>query len=90
MVAKKYYDILLKITKIMDEKGGGIIYIRNEPECYTIGTKYYDEEIAKYLDDVIDEWTGEESTLKKKSKKRSKKQDKVEELYYLWKLILPE
>lgn len=95
MVAKKYYDMLLDVTEIMDEKGGGddkngIIYIRNEPESYTIGTRYYDEEIAKYLDEVVDEWTGEESTLKKKSKKRSKKQDKVEELYYLWKLTLPE
>ncbi len=96
MVAKKYYDTLLKITDIMNEKGAGdddkpgIIYIRNEAECYTIGTRFYDEEIAKYLDEVVDNWTGEESTLKKKSKKRSKKQDKVEELYYLWKLHLPE
>ena len=29
MVAKEYYDTLLKITDIMEEKGGGIIYIRN-------------------------------------------------------------
>jgi hypothetical protein len=70
MVAKQYYDILLKITDVMEEKGGGIIYIRNEPDCYTIGTRYYDEEIAKYLDDNVDNWSGEESTLKKKSKKR--------------------
>jgi len=42
------------------------------------------------LDEVVDDWTGEESTLKKKSKKRSKKQDKIEEIYYLWKLHLPE
>ena len=101
MVAKKYYDMLLKITDVMDKYGGGeerkdgknisgIIYIRNEPESYTIGTRFYDEKIAKYLDEVVDEWTGEESTLKKKSKKRSKKQDKIEELYYLWKLTLPE
>ncbi|MBE6493016.1 MAG: hypothetical protein E7Z84_00205 [Methanosphaera stadtmanae] len=90
MVAKEYYEVLLNITDVMAEKGGGIIYIRNEPECYTIGTRYYDEEIANYLDDTVEEWTGEESALKKKSKKRSKKQDKVEELYYLWKIILPE
>ena len=90
MVAKEYYDTLLKITDIMEEKGGGIIYIRNEPNCYTIGTRYYDDEIAKYLDEVVDEWTGEESTLKKKSKKRSKKQEKIEELYYLWKITVPE
>ncbi|MCD7781285.1 MAG: hypothetical protein LUG89_01085 [Methanosphaera sp.] len=90
MVAKEYYDVLLKITDIMEEKGGGIIYIRNEPDCYTLGTRYYDEEIAKYLDENVEEWFGEESTLKKKSKKRSKKQDKIEELYYLWKITLPE
>ena len=90
MVAKEYYDTLLKITDIMEEKGGGIIYIRKEPDCYTIGTRYYDDDIAEYLDDTVSEWSGEESTLKKKSKKRSKKQDKVEELYYLWKITLPE
>ena len=90
MVVKQYYDILLKITDVMEEKGGGIIYIRNEPDCYTIGTRYYDEEIAKYLDDNVGNWSGEESTLKKKSKKRSKKQDKIEELYYLWKLTFDE
>ena len=98
MVAEKYYETLIKITEIMDEKGrgmdekdkSGIIYIRNEPEYYTIGTRYYDDEIAKYLDEVVDDWTGEESTLKKKSKKRSKKQDKIEEIYYLWKLHLPQ
>ena len=90
MVAKEYYDTLLKITDIMEEKGGGIIYIRNEPDCYTIGTRYYVDDIAEYLDDTVSEWSGEESTLKKKSKKRSKKQDKVEELYYLWKITLPE
>lgn len=90
MVAKEYYDVLLNITNVMEEKGGGIIYIRNEAECYTIGTRYYDEGIAKFLDDTGHEWFGEESTLKKKSKKRSKKQDKVEELYYLWKIHFPQ
>ena len=90
MVAKEYYDTLLKITDIMEEKGGGIIYIRNEPDCYTIGTRYYDEDIAEFLDNTVEELFGEESTLQKKSKKRSKKQDKVEELYYLWKITLPE
>ena len=90
MVAKEYYDTLLKITDIMEEKGGGIIYIRNEPDCYTIGTRYYDEDIAEFLDNTVEERFGEESTLQKKSKKRSKKQDKVEELYYLWKITLPE
>ena len=90
MVAKEYYDTLLKITDIMEEKGGGIIYIRNEPDCYTIGTRYYGEDIAEFLDNTVEEWFGEESTLQKKSKKRSKKQDKVEELYYLWKITLPE
>ena len=49
MVAKEYYDTLLKITDIMEEKGGGIIYIRNEPDCYTIGTRYYDDDIAEYV-----------------------------------------
>ena len=58
--------------------------------CYTIGTRYYDEDIAEFLDNTVEEWFGEESTLQKKSKKRSKKQDKVEELYYLWKITLPE
>jgi hypothetical protein len=72
------------------KKQSGIIYIRNEPETYTIGTRYYDERIANFLDEHVDSWSGEESTLKKKSKKRSKKQDKIEELYYLWKLNLPE
>ena len=90
MVAKEYYDTLLKITDIMEEKGGGIIYIRNEPDCYTIGTRYYDEDIAEFLDNTVEEWFREKSTLQKKSKKRSKKQDKVEELYYLWKITLPE
>lgn len=77
MVAKKYYDTLLKITDIMEEKGGGIIYIRNEPDCYTIGTRYYDEEIAKYLDDVIDNWSGEESTLKRNLKNDQKNKTKL-------------
>ena len=60
----------------------GIIYIRNEPEYYTIGTRYYDEEIAKFLDEVVDDWTGEESTLKKKSKKRSKKHRRADKHYH--------
>ena len=89
MVSPESYEKLMKITDIMEEKGGGIIYIRNNSDCYTIGTRMFDEEIAEFLDKTVKSWTGEESNLKKKSKKRSKKQDKVEELYYLWKIPLP-
>ncbi len=75
MVSAKFYEKLMKISKVMEEEGDGISYIRNEADNYTIGTRKYSEKIAKYLDETVGTWEGSEAHVKKK-KSRGNKQEK--------------
>ncbi|MCZ3364805.1 MULTISPECIES: hypothetical protein [Methanobacterium] len=38
MVSEIFYQKLIDISRVMEEKGNGISYIHNEDDCYTIGT----------------------------------------------------
>ena len=85
MVSAKFYEKLMKISKVMEEEGDGISYIRNESDSYTIGTRKYSEKIAKYLDKTVEKWEGCEANVKKK-KTRGNKLEKVKKVGYLWKI----
>lgn len=85
MVSAKFYKKLMEISKIMEEKGDGISYIRNEKDNYTIGTRKYSEEIANYLDESVGEWEGSEANVKKR-KKKGRKEETAKKVGYLWKI----
>lgn len=89
MVSAKFYEKLMKISKVMEEKGDGISYIRNEKDSYTIGTRKYSEEIAKYLDETVGEWEGSEADVKKR-KRKGRKEDAPKKVGYLWKIPVSE
>ncbi|MEN4028567.1 MAG: hypothetical protein PQ975_10530 [Methanobacterium sp.] len=89
MVSAKFYEKLMKISKVMEEKGDGISYIRNEKDSYTIGTRKYSEEIAKYLDEIVGEWEGSEANVKKR-KKKGRKEEAPKKVGYLWKIPVSE
>lgn len=89
MVSAKFYEKLMKISKVMEKEGDGISYIRNESDNYTIGTRKYSEKIAKYLDETVGTWEGSEAHVKKK-KTRGKKQEKASKVGYLWKIPITE
>ncbi len=84
MVSKKFYEKLMEISKVMEEEGEGISYIHNGIESYTIGTKVYSDEIAKYLDKTVENWEGSEAFLEKPKKGKSNK--KTKKVGYLWKI----
>ena len=89
MVSTKFYEKLMKISKFMEEKGDGISYIRNEKENYTIGTRKYSDEIAKYLDEMVGNWEGSEANVKKR-KKKGRKEETTKKVGYLWKIPIQE
>lgn len=89
MVSAKFYEKLMKISKVMEEKGDGISYIRNEKDNYTIGTRKYSEEIAKYLDETVGNWEGSEANVKKR-KKKGRKEETAKKVGYLWKIPISE
>lgn len=89
MVSAKFYEKLMKISKVMEEKGDGISYIRNEKDNYTIGTRKYSEEIAKYLDKTVGKWEGSEANVKKR-KKKGRKEETAKKVGYLWKIPISE
>lgn len=88
MVSVDFYKKLMEISKVIEEKGEGISYIHNEPDTYTIGTKSYNEEIAKYLDETVGTWEGSEAHVTEKKGKN--KQEKGKKLGYLWKIPVTE
>jgi hypothetical protein len=89
MVSAKFYEKLMKISKFMEEKGDGISYIRNEKDNYTIGTRKYSDEIAKYLDEMVGNWEGCEANVKKR-KKKGRKEETAKKVGYLWKIPIQE
>ncbi len=84
MVSEKFYQKLMKISKVMEEEGEGISYIHNGIDNYTIGTKIYSEEIAKYLDKTVKNWEGSEASMEKPKKGKINK--KTKKVGYLWKI----
>ena len=64
-----FYKKIMKISKVMEEKGDGISYIRNKSDIYTIGTNKYSDEIAKYLDENVASWEGSEAQFSKRKVK---------------------
>jgi hypothetical protein len=88
MVSAEFYEKLMKISKVMEKEGGGISYIRNETDTYTIGTKRYSEKIVQYLDQTVEKWEGSEAHVKKKKGKN--KQEKGKKVGYLWKIPVTE
>ncbi|MEN4007251.1 MAG: hypothetical protein PQ975_10240 [Methanobacterium sp.] len=89
MVSAKFYEKLMEISRVMEEKGNGISYIRNEKDSYTIGTRKYSEEIAKYLDETVGNWEGSEANVKKR-KRKGGKEETVKKVAYLWKIPVSE
>jgi hypothetical protein len=89
MVSEIFYQKLIDISRVMEEKGNGISYIHNEEDCYTIGTRKYSEEIDKYLTKTFELWEGSVFNFKKskKSKSNGKKPSRVA---YIWKIFLKE
>lgn len=85
MVNAQFYEIIMEISKVMEEKGDGISYIRNEPDYYTIGTRKYSEEIARYLDETVEAWEGSEDYVSEK-KKKGKRSEAAKKVGYLWKI----
>lgn len=86
MISAEFYDKLMEITRIMEEKGNGISYIRNESDAYTIGTRIYNDEIAKYLDKTVENWEGSEADVKKRKKKGRMTKETSKKVAYLWKI----
>lgn len=82
MMSEEFYQRLREISKVLEVEGGGISYISNKPETYTIGTKRYSDKIVEYLDKNVPGWEGSEPQLKEK-KGKSKQEKKVG---YLWKI----
>jgi hypothetical protein len=69
MVHAQFYEKLIEISNFMEEKGDGISYIRNEADYYTIGTRKYSEEIARFLDETVEKWEGSEDYINENKKK---------------------
>jgi hypothetical protein len=92
MVSEIFYQKLIDISKVMEEKGNGISYILNESNSYTIGTRIYSEEIDKYLDKTVEIWEGNVANLKKSKKGKSKKshEERPKRVAYIWKIPLTE
>jgi hypothetical protein len=86
MISAEFYDKLMKITSVMEEKGEGISYIRNESDTYTLGTKIYSEEIEEYLNKTLDNWEGCEANVKKRKKKGKMVKNASKKVGYLWKI----
>jgi hypothetical protein len=80
---------LVEISKVIADKGDGISYISNEEDNYIIGTRRYDERIAKYLDKTVKSWKGKESDLVNLKKKKGKA-PQTKKVAYLWKIPLNE
>ncbi|MGB9937840.1 MAG: hypothetical protein ACPK7O_08985 [Methanobacterium sp.] len=88
MISAEFYEILMKITNIMQEKGEGVSYIKHESDAYTLGTKIYSTEIAAYLDETLDDWEGSEADLKKRKKRGKRAGETAKKVGYLWKIPL--
>ncbi|WP_414469240.1 hypothetical protein [Methanobacterium sp. ACI-7] len=88
MISADFYDVLMKITTVMQEKGEGISYIKHESDTYTLGTRIYSAEIAAYLDKTLDNWEGSEADLKKRKKRGKKATETPRKVGYLWKIPL--
>ncbi|MBI5680030.1 MAG: hypothetical protein HZC47_03935 [Methanobacterium sp.] len=86
MVSAKFYEKLMKISRVMEKEGEGISYIRNEKETYTIGTRKYSEKIAKFLDETVGTWEGSEANVKKRKKKGKVSGGAAKKVGYLWKI----
>lgn len=87
MVHAEFYEKLIEISNFMEEKGDGISYIRNEADYYTIGTRKYSEEIARYLDENVETWEGSEDYVSDK-KKKGKRSEAAKRIGYIWKIPL--
>lgn len=87
MVHAEFYEKLIEISDFMEEKGGGISYIRNEADYYAIGTRKYSEEIARYLDETVEKWEGSEDYINEK-KKKGKRSEAAKRIGYIWKIPL--
>ena len=87
MVHEEFYEKLIEISNVMEEKGDGISYIRNESDSYTIGTRKYSEEIARYLDKTVETWEGSEDYVNEK-KKKGKRSEAAKRIGYIWKIPL--
>ncbi len=85
MVHEDFHEKLVEISKVMEEKGEGISYIRNEADYYTIGTKKYSDEIAEYLDKTVEAWEGSADYINEK-KKKGKRSEAAKRVGYLWKI----
>ncbi len=87
MVDAQFYEKLIEISNFMEEKGDGISYIRNEADYYTIGTRKYSEEIAKFLDENVEKWEGSEDYVNE-NKKKGKRSEASKRIGYIWKIPL--
>ena len=87
MVHADFFEKLIEISNFMEEKGDGISYIRNEADYYTIGTRKYSEEIARYLDETVETWEGSEDYVNEK-KKKGKRSEAAKRIGYIWKIPL--
>ena len=92
MVSEIFYQKLIDISRVMEEKGNGISYIHNESDSYTIGTRIYSEEIDEYLDKTVELWEGNVANLKKSKKRKSRKssEERPKKVAYIWKILLTE
>lgn len=88
MVSEIFYQKLIDISRVMEEKGNGISYIHNEDDCYTIGTRKYSEEIDEYLNKTVELWEGSVPNFKKS--KKGKSSGKPSRVVYIWKIFLTE
>lgn len=90
MVSAKFYEKLMKISRVMEKEGEGISYIRNEKDTYTIGTRKYSDKIAKFLDETVGTWEGSEADVKKRKKKGKASGETAKKVGYLWKIPVTE
>jgi hypothetical protein len=90
MVSAKFYEKLMKISRVMEKEGEGISYIRNEKDTYTIGTRKYSEKIARFLDETVGTWEGCEANVKKRKKKGKVGGETAKKVGYLWKIPVTE
>ena len=89
MMTINFSKKLVEISKIIGENGGGISYIHNEDDNYTIGTKKYSEKIVQYLNQTVETWKGCEASLANLKKRKGKnKQIKTKKIGYIWKIPL--
>lgn len=86
MISISFSEKLSEISKVIARKGDGISYISNGSGNYIIGTRKYDKEIAKYLDQTVKSWEGKEANLAN-LKKKTGKENQTDKVAYLW--IIP-